>query len=443
MRALGIGFAAVLMLAATASAAFAAPKDSISPDERKAGMKAAPALIDAAHLNCTLTDARLMGSGAGPDKVKTTFYEIACQQGMGYVLGAKDKVPAPAVYDCVMMSTPGPDGKPNPSACKLPANLNPAAGLTPIMAKGGRNCAVDKARYLGSTPDMSLTEYEVTCGGGDYILQSPSAPGSVPTVALCATLPPGSGAQCTLTTPEQQAAVYQQLVTASGKACTIKDKRYIGATADHVDYFEVACTEGKGYILESDASGAFKEAVDCAKAMNIGGGCTLTDARQAETEQDAIYTDLAKKAGFDCSVSKYAEFPASESGAEVVELACSNRPDGGVGFFSAKGPPVVKDCLRAEAEGYRCSFSPADALYSKLTAQLKAKGKPSCIVNGARAYGRTTTGAELVEVACNDGGPGWVLEYAADSSVPNDLLNCAQAAATGGGGCQLPTNKSH
>ena len=36
---------------------------------------------------------------------------------------------------------------------------------------------------------------------------------------------------------------------------------------------------------------------------SFAGGCTLTDSRQAQTEQIGIYTDLAKKAGFDSPVS--------------------------------------------------------------------------------------------------------------------------------------------
>ena len=81
----------------------------------------------------------------------------------------------------------------------------------------------------------------------------------------------------------------------------------------------------------------------------------------------------------------------------------------------------------------------------ELETQLQAKGKPSCQVSGARPFGRTTSGEDLVEVACSDGGPGWVLQYpATGGSNPNTLLNCAQAAQMGGGGgCQLPTNMKH
>lgn len=441
MRALGLGFAAALIVATMASTAFARDSD-ISPDQRKAGMKAAPALVAAAQLPCTVTDARLMGEGTGPDKVKTTYYEVACKEGLGYVLAAKEKNPVPTAYDCVVMATPGPDGKPNPSACKLPANADPAAGLTPVMAKTGRACSVDKARYIGSSAEQSF--YEVACHeGGGYILQWPKAPGATPVASMCLAFGPDSNVKCELTPPEQQMAVVDQLAAASGKNCQVKNRRYLGSTPDHDDFFEIACADGKGYMLEADSTGKLKQAVDCAKAQNIGGGCTLTDVRQAMTEQDNLYSDLAKKAGFDCKVSKYADFPPAADGAEVVELACSNRPDGGVGYFPTKGQPIVWDCLRAETEGYKCSFSPTSALYDKLSSQLKARNKGSCVVNGARAYGRTTAGADLIEVACADGGPGWVVEYQPGSNTPSELLNCAQAAQTGGGGCQLPTNKGH
>jgi hypothetical protein len=301
---------------------------------------------------------------------------------------------------------------------------------------------VDKGRYIGSTADQDL--YEVSCqGAGGYILQAPKAHGQAPTMTTCLAFGGDSNIKCTLTTADDETAALGKLVTASGAACTVKGDRYLGSTADHSDFFEVACNEGKGFMIQTDATGKASSVTDCLKAANIGGGCTLTDTRQAQTEQAGVYTDLAKKAGFDCNVSKYADFPPTADGSEVVELACSNRPDGGVGVFPVKGGAHVWDCLRSETEGYKCSYTDASGLYPKLSAQLKAKNKGSCAVNGARAYGRTSTSSALIEVACADGGPGWVIEYPQGSDVPADLLNCAQAAQSGGGGCQLPTNKGH
>jgi hypothetical protein len=203
-------------------------------------------------------------------------------------------------------------------------------------------------------------------------------------------------------------------------------------------------------MLEVDPAGRLAAATDCLRAVDIAGGCTLTDTRQAEIAPDGPYSDLAKEtygdlaktAGFDCAVSKYADFPPKANGAEVVELACSNRPDGGVGLFPSTGRPEVWDCLRSRAEGYTCTFSSESGAYGKLTTQLKAKGT-SCVVNDARPYGRTSEGADLIEVSCADGGPGWVLEYPPHVAEPiGGLLNCTQAAASGGEGCQLAANKA-
>ena len=438
MKALGIGLAAVLFVAAVASSAFAEP---ISGPDRKAGMDAGPGLISAAKIPCTLTDARKAGGGNGPTG-PVTVYELACSEGLGYIVFSPSKAGStPTLQNCVISGEPV-NGKPSAWACKLPGNANPIAGLSGIAAHSGRTCNVGKGRYIGSTADKDI--YEVVCqGGSDYVLEAAKAAGGETSLAPCmAFAAADSGVKCTLSTPEEQDHAMQQLVTSNGGACALKGKRYVGSTASHSDFYEVACNEGKGYMVEVDHLGKVA-LTDCMKAANMGGGCTMTDTRQAQTDQTNLYTALAKKAGFDCTVSKYGDFPAAADGSEVVELACSNRADGGVGVFPPKGAPRVMDCLRAETEGYKCSYTDYTGVYPKLSAQLKAKNKGSCAVNGARPYGRTTTGMELVEVSCADGGPGWVIEYAQNSDIPNELLNCAAAAAAGGGGCQMSTNKGH
>lgn len=438
MKAFGIGLAAVLFITAVASSAFAAGF-AIPADARKAGMAATPALVQAAHLPCTVTDAWEFGTHSDP-KGKQTFYEVACQDALGYVLVATANNPVPQFEDCIRADEPGPDGKPSNIACRLPGNANPAVGMQSILA--GRSCTPAQARYMGSSDTMDA--YEVSCQAGtDYVVQL-SHQNAAPTVKLCAAMGANNPAHCTLTTQAQQDAQIDSLASAAPKPCQVKGRRYVGSLTDgSADFYEIACADNTGYILQVDNSGKVTQAIDCVQASGLGGGCTLTDTRQAQTEQNAVYSDLARKAGFDCTVSKYADFPARADGAEVVELACSNRPEGGVGFFPPHGAPVVLDCLRTGAEGYECTFTDIQPLFSKLSDQLKAKGKGSCVVSGARPYGMNASGGDLVEVACSDGGPGWVMEYAAGSAAPTELLNCTQAAAMGGGGCQLPTNKSH
>ena len=434
MRAFGLGLATALIVAVFAGTAFA--KDDIPDQARKDGKAAVPALITAAKLNCEMIDARMLGTDSTG---KTKVYEAACKDSVGYILVSKAGEPAPTALDCVIESAPDDKGKPNPAACKLPANLNPGAGLAPALTAAGRTCAVTQARFIGATDTDNL--YEVACtGSGGYVLREPKA-GGAPVASMCAIFPPDGAVKCTLTPPAVQTAEIDKLATGIGQPCSVKGRRYIGSTPDHTDFFEVACNEGKGYVLQTGANGALQQSIDCVKATELAGGCTLTDVRQAQTELVTVYTHLSQKAGFDCTVTKYAEFPAKADGTEVVELACSNRPDGGVGMFPANGTPKVVDCLRASAQGYVCNmtkdFTP---VYAKLTASLKAyKASSECKIVNGQALGSTAT-ADLIEVACADP-PGEVVEISNATNSVIGIHSCNESMITGAGGCQLPGNK--
>ena len=440
----GLAAAALVMAVVTATASFAAPAPAaappIDPAQRAAGMKAAPGLITEGQLPCTLADARLIGTGTAADKSQVTIYEIACKEGLGFIVGKEAKAGAPMMtYDCLMTATPQANGKPNSLACQLPGNANPGPGLQTYVSQTGRNCTVDKGRYVGPTKDTQI--YEVSCqGGAGLILTVPIAAGGKPEADNCLAYNQPGAIKCELTTPDQEIAPLDPIAASNGKCAAIKAKRYVLSTTDGSDYFEIACGDGKGYMLHVDHTGKLAETIGCAEASEIGGGCTLTDSREAQTQQNAVYADLSKKAGFDCAVSKYALFPSADPSKDVVEMACSNRPDGGVGIFPAHGPTHVYDCLRSQDEGFKCSYTPIEALYPRLNAELKAKNKGGCVVASARPFARGDDGSDYVEVGCADGGPGWVLVYPAGASSPSELQNCAEVANLAGG-CQLPTNK--
>ena len=430
MRRFGIGLVLALTTSVVMSATASFAKDASATD--------LPPLIAASNIPCTMTDSRFIAEGMGNDKIKAKYYEAACKEGMGYVVVAKEKAPAPEAYDCFSMGQPGPDGKPGSLACKLPANAKPIEGLQALIAKTGNTCQVSNARLIGSSPNNTFVE--LACQGGvGYVFGMARQTNASPVVVSC--IDPGAkdNLKCALTDPAQQlATVTAKLVAASGKACNVKDRRYVGLTTDGTGIYEVACDDGKGWMIEATGD-AFKLAVGCAQASNIVGGCTLTDVRAAQVAQSALYTDLAKKAGFDCAVSKYAAFVTDAKDKEVVELVCGNRPDGGVGMFPlGAGKPVVYDCVRSQVSGFRCSFTPESAVYPKYSADLKAMGKGSCVVSGARAMGKTDT-SDVIEVACADGGSGWVMEYALNGPAAPHLIPCS--ITTMAGGCQLPGNK--
>lgn len=446
MRPFAIGLTAALALAIlTPAAVISAQKEekgkpTVDAKAREAGMKEAPAIIQASGAGCTVSDARFIGEDK---KAGSKYYEVACSEGMGFAMIAKKDV-APQVYTCLESSQPGPDGKVGGLACVLPGNANPGAGLAPFVKKSGVTCDIENTRAIGSGAKNSY--FEVACkGGAGYVVQtvSPLNINGEVTVNSCLLYEEGGNVSCKLTNRQTQLAIVDTLngaAKAAGTACDIKDKRYILSTK--VDnYFEVACQDGKGYVFQQTAAtGAFARAIPCAQAGFVGGGCTLTDAVAALTEQAGFYGKLAAKAGFPCDVEKYGMLPTNDPKKEIVELKCKGSDTGAIAVFTAT-TGTIYDCLTAEMNGFRCSFTKKDTQYARLTKDLVGFNKASCQVSDARIIGSTDTEG-FVEVACSDGLPGWVLGYPIGVSKPaaKEFLSCAQAKGIGGG-CKLPTNK--
>ncbi len=443
MRSIGIGLAIALIVSAAAPQA-AWAKAEITKEQRTKGMAAAPGLVSSANLDCQVADARLIGEGTDEKtKVKSALYELACTGNEGLVVQQSAGKP-PATFTCIQMGEPGPDGKVSSAACALPGNADPKAGLAAYITKAGVPCTIDKIRAIGQSATNAVFELVCHESPGGYVLTISSPPrlDQPATMNPCIGYPEDSNLSCKLTPRADQAAVVDKLVAQSGKTCAIKDRRFIGATASGKLYYEVACQDGKGYVLEQNANGAFSKAIDCVQADSIAGGCTLTDTRQAKTEQAGLYTKLAKGAGFDCEVSGYAPLPISEDGKEVVELVCSNRPDGGIGIFAATsaGKSEVYDCAHSELKSYRCSLTKPAAAYPKLTAELKALGRSTCTVSNSRAVGVTADGRGFIEVACSDGLPGYMISFAMTPFAPKTFIACSEAGGIAGG-CTLPGNK--
>jgi hypothetical protein len=247
--------------------------------------------------------------------------------------------------------------------------------------------------------------------------------------------------ECTLTPKEQVTTYVNGLVAKSGRQCQVSGTRYIGADKTSGDaYYEVGCGSESGFIIDTDKAGAYKSVIGCGQAGGLG-GCTMTDTTKVATEEAATYTKLAKAGGYNCDVSKYRAIGMDAKKDEVVELACSNRPDGTVAVFpsDAGGKAEFVDCVKAGQFGPNgaCKLTSAEPIYAKYSAALAAKGRSSCKVSGARFLGSSQSGSDYIETACTDGNPGWVMEMTGDSV--KTLLSCGQAASSGLP-CQLPTN---
>ncbi|HEX5377032.1 MAG TPA: hypothetical protein VFW47_00580 [Phenylobacterium sp.] len=435
MRPIGIGLAAALLVAALAPAVVMSAtkkEEAVTEAARKVGMAEAPAIAQAAGITCKVQDARFIGKNTDPKtKTQNSFYEVDCDQGAGFVIQA----PAggtPSSFTCVEINFPA-TGQPSGLKCALPGNADPKADMAPYLAKAGVACTPEAVKGIGQTSKSTLIE--VACQEGSGYVVEAGAPANLAADVKandCLLYDAAeTNVKCTLHDAASRLAVVDKYVAAANNGCALKDKRFIGLSQQGASYWEASCQDGKGYIYKVD-KGQLAQTFECAKAQGILGGCTLTDAKEAETAQAGLYTSLSKKAGFDCQVAKYGPFP-SPPGKDVVELSCADGK-GGVGIFGGPNDKsTVVDCARAPLLGYRCSFT--KPTYETVTADLKKMGKESCVVSAIRLIGKTAKGTTYVETACADGLKGYVLEYTTEPLAPVTATGCAFTKD-----CKLPGN---
>jgi hypothetical protein len=437
-------------MAAEAAAAAArgrpAAPGQITPQQREQGNKEAPGAIALAKIACTPNDAMYVASGTNAQRQKINFYEVSCDEGLGYVLEAGPE--SAIAFNCLGINADAEAqvaaGKQPSLTCRLPNNLDAKQGLVPILTKAGRSCTVANARAMGATPTGEIY-LEAACNGGTGYVIKTAAPGSgaANEVMDCAEFL-GTQSECQLTTKPQIVAAIAQLAVQNGSACaTPTDARYMGAGSTSA-YYEIACGTGnQGFVIQTAKAGGKVEAViECSKAQAVGAGCKLTDATVAEEAEAATYTQLAQSAGYPCQVSKYRFIGIDQnSKSEVVELACSNRQDGAIGLFptaaGAKGRVV--DCVVGGSLGVSCNLSQPSAVYAKYSQGLASMGKTQCQVNNAKWLGATNDGFDLIETACSDGLPGFVMTVAKADGKVRELLTCGQARQAGAP-CTFPTN---
>jgi hypothetical protein len=399
-----------------------------------------PQLIEAAKITCIPVEARGVGmfnQNVNGKKVNYDAFEVSCKDASGYLIRALEKNGPIIATDCIVQNAPGTGvTATDPLRCQLAGNQHPEVYLQPALVKAGSPCKANGVRAVGKTDTAFY--YEMTCASGTgVILIMPTAADAKPQTNSCFQAA-NSNVNCKLTTTEALEGVFKALTAKANDKCAVAKQRYVMTTMDG-DVVEVACADGTGLMVIAN-TGEFVKGIPCAQAMGYKDGCTLTDARAALTAEAAIYTKAVRKVGFDCDVEKYALFNTS-AGKEVVELACKNRKDGAIAILTGtSADDRILNCNRAAAEGFNCRYSQAADSYAGQTADLKSKGKATCVVNGSRPIGRNKENA-YIEVTCADGDPGWVMVYPLGQSTVVEVLSCGQAQASGIGGCALPGNK--
>jgi hypothetical protein len=240
------------------------------------------------------------------------------------------------------------------------------------------SCDVTQALQVAQGPatvdgkSVDTRTYEAACANGmGYFLIAPEAgkPSGFSCFAADATRAAdvAAGRQpsavCQLPPNADVKAMAAAAMTHYGTNCAVRDLRSVGvSSATNTEYNEVACLDGKGYMLLTAMPGsmAAPRAIDCHTAGMQGLPCTLTSSGTVVTVQtfrDALAAHKVPCSASDSSVRAIGQQTASKR--YVVEFQCPEQPKGLVAFIPLNGntaPFETLNCAAAAKKGAACKL---------------------------------------------------------------------------------------
>lgn len=267
-------------------------------------------MLNALQITCQPTDAQHMGSGKstlGGQPVDVGLYEVACANGMGYLLTLVGLSSASGI-SCfaasatqqVASATDSNDAASNNSAekvdstCHLAANQDITAMATTVIRNAGTACNARGVKWLGQSGSPKLDYTEVACSDGQgFVLRTP-VPGAVSVIDVltCADAAP-HGAQCQMSAPAPVAATavppataagnpapdgprpnlqwFKDVLSKNGVSCDVKKARVVGRESIKRRYVvEYQCPQRPQGLVAyvpspGDTTSSF-ESMDCAAA---------------------------------------------------------------------------------------------------------------------------------------------------------------------------------
>jgi hypothetical protein len=261
------------------------PKDPILA-RAKAKAQSLP-LLQSVQVSCEVSDAKLVVVGtrrpkSGGREVEARVYEVACADGMGYLLETLGKE-MPVAISCLSAeearAADVSKGKEPGLFCKLPANTDVYGMLTNLIKTGANaSCEVDRLQLFGRSESTHSEYSEVACKDGKGFLVRIAQPGSqAKTVVMTCAEAAKQSIKCKLTDPgpTEEAVTMQTLKEAlarNGVTCAIGQIRLIGQE-DHLKRYvvEYACGDrgaaAVAFIPLAGNSNPY-ESLDCSSAFS-------------------------------------------------------------------------------------------------------------------------------------------------------------------------------
>jgi hypothetical protein len=278
--------------------------------------KRATTMLNALRITCHLTDAEHMGSGkstVGGQSVEVGLYEVACENGMGYLLtlvGLSNAsgiscFAASAAQQVAPSNTPGETAANSAgtvdATCRLPANRDLNTMATTVMRNVGTACNAHGVKWLGQSGSPTLDYTEIACNDGQgFVLRTP-APGAVAVIDVLGCADAAThGAHCQMSAPAPAVAAasapagggplpegprpnlqwFKDVLSKNGVSCDVKKARVVGRESIKRRYVvEYQCPQQPqglvAYVPPPGDTASSFESMDCAAAAERKITCQL------------------------------------------------------------------------------------------------------------------------------------------------------------------------
>jgi hypothetical protein len=278
-------------------------KDLVSKTQ---ATKRATVMLSALHIDCQLTDAEHIASGkatVGGQPANVGLYEVACGNGMGYLLTLVGLSSASGI-SCFAASATGRGETSDPAKvdlkCRLPANQSLNTMATTVLRNAGATCSAQDLKWLGQSSDPKVDYTEVHCNDDQGLVLRTPAPGSIAKIdvlscqdaaihgASCqmsaAATPAAAGTPPSAAEPRPNLQWFKDALSKSGVSCEVKKARIVGRESIKRRYIvEYQCPQQpRGLVAyvpsAGDTSNPF-ESIDCDAAALRKIACQFVEVR--------------------------------------------------------------------------------------------------------------------------------------------------------------------
>lgn len=316
-----------------------------------------------------------------------------------------------------------------------------------IIHRDQLRCDYDTARFIGRNNE-GRTLYEVGCRGAPGFLLLDNDPATtIPCIANNASVaairaqdPEAAvGAECSMESNTNVVAAISAYLPAAGVTCAVDQARWVGATTDGTQRYEVGCPASEGSWFDVTPAGEVNNIMGCLRVTAGGGTCQFTSA----AESAAWVLAQAASSGRSCQATSARWVGQNESTGQIYrEIGCAD----GVGFMvrtsGTNAYEAVIECAAATGIAGGCTLSDSAAVVTASAEELQARlasagigcdfieaGSPRQELEGDR---RT-----VVEFACGER-PWGLVAFLPNASGSAEQIDCLTAQARIGG-CTLTT----